>query len=112
VLARLNLTNGSTCVVVTRRNEDLIEAYTVNLYWISDDGRTTRYLLAFKDSYWWGCSLRVSRDGREVEVRADGELAARYSVDKREVVWVDGLPPPRVNWDQSGHVQELLLRVK
>lgn len=112
LLARLALTNGSTFVVMTRRNEDLIEAYTVRLYSIDAKGRTAQYLLAFEDSYWWGCSLRLSRDGREVEVRAEGRLEARYSFDKRSVIWEDHLPPQDGEWDQSGHVQKLLAAMK
>ena len=112
VLARLTLTNGSTFAVVARRNDNLIEAYTVNLYRLDTNGVTVRYLLGFEDSYWWGCVLRLSANQREIEVRADGQPTARYSLDDVLVTWVDGLPPPRGWTDNSGHVEKMLTALK
>jgi hypothetical protein len=112
MLARLSTTNGSTFVVMACRNESCIEAYTVHLYRVDADGRTAKYLLAFEDSYWWGCSLHLSADGRGVEVRAGGQLAGRYSFDKGSMIWVDHLAPQDGEWDQSGHIQKLLSAMK
>lgn len=111
VLARLTITNGLTFVVVAHRNESAIEAYTVHLYRVNDDGRTAKYLLAFEDSYWWRCSLHLSHDGREVEVSWAGQLAARYSFDKESVIWADHVAPQHGELDQSGRVQQLLAEV-
>jgi hypothetical protein len=112
VLAQLTTTNGPTFVVVAHRNESAIEAYTVHLYRINDDGRTAKYLVAFEDSYWWDCSLHLSHDGREVEVSWAGQLAARYSFDKQSVIWADHVAPQDGEWDQSGRVQKLVATMK
>jgi|SRR5215471_11727119 len=112
VLTRLTLTNGATFAVVARRNDNIIEAYTVNLYRIDADGTTTWYLLGFKDSYWWKCSLRLSADRQVIQVRADGQAVARYSFDRGFVTWIDGLPAQSGWQDNSGHVQKLLAALK
>ena len=112
VLAQLTFTNGPTFAVVARRNDNLVEAYTVKLYRLDANGLTTQYLLGFEDSYWWACSLRLSGNRRDIEVRADGASAARYSLDKGFVTWVDGLPPQEGGTDNSGHIQKLLAELK
>jgi len=78
LLAHLSFTNGPEFFVIGHRNESAGEPYTVNLYKVETDWQTSRYLMAFEDSYWWGCSINSNTTSGEIEIRADGEVAARY----------------------------------
>jgi len=78
LLAHLSLTNGPEFFVIGHRNESTAEPYMVNLYRVETDRRTFQYSMAFEDSFWWGCSIRSNTVSGEIEIRADGGVAARY----------------------------------
>jgi len=86
VLAHLSLKGGTEFFAVGHRTEFLTEPYEVTLYKVEPDRSTSLYYLAFEDSYWWNCSIRSNELSREIEVRADGGVVARYLPGKNLVI--------------------------
>jgi hypothetical protein len=46
--------------------------------------------MAFEDSYWWSCSIKSNNASAEIEIRADGGVAARY-VPAKDLVMSESL---------------------
>ncbi|HSU57103.1 MAG TPA: hypothetical protein VLT36_23885 [Candidatus Dormibacteraeota bacterium] len=112
LLAHLSFTNGPEFFVIGHRNESAVEPYTINLYKVETDRRTSRYLMAFEDSYWWGCSIKSNTASGEIEIRAGGGVAARYLPGK-DLLMSESLkvaqPAHSVHF---GELQDLLKRSK
>ena len=90
LLAHLKAANGVEFFVVGQRNEELIKAWSVNLYRIDSDDVGYVYYLEHKSSYYWCCSLRENRDTGEIDIWADGQRGARYLPSRNEVMLLDG----------------------
>jgi len=108
LLSQLSLTNGSRFFVVAHRTENLIDAYEVTFYRVDQNGDTFAYYLAHEDSFWWGCTLRPAKDSREIEIGADGAMAARYLPDQDAVMLADKEDPYFGNKTDSYRLRRLL----
>ncbi|MBI3849269.1 MAG: hypothetical protein HY298_03105 [Verrucomicrobia bacterium] len=107
--SKLTLTNGQKFCVVAHRTGEVIDAYHVFLYRVEPSGDCYKFTLGDEDSFWWGCSLRPAKAGGEIEIRAFGQLVAKYVPSKDSVVCLDEKRPPENGRKTSSAVVEKLL---
>jgi len=86
LLATLSDSDGARFYVIAHRTDHLIDAYEVTLYRVTLGKDAWSYYLAFEDGFWWGCTLGWSKGRKELEIRANGTIAARYIPEKDEII--------------------------
>ena len=89
VLGSAPLTNGGRLFVVAHRTHDLVEAYEVTLYRVERSGEIFTYWMGYEESYWWACSIRPVDDFSVLQIRADGAVAALYTVPDHSLTFPD-----------------------
>lgn len=100
-LHKLTLSDGSRLILVQKRNNNLLEAYSSLLYRDYQDGRTEVTGLGYEDSYWWLANLHASADGKSIEIRAWGTVSGVYDPTSKVTSWpgqrfpsADAMPVP------------------
>jgi hypothetical protein len=113
LLSRMTLANGAQLFVVGHRTAHFIDAYEVTLYRVEANGDAFRYYLGHEESYWWACSIRPATSSGAIEIRADGQVVARYRPHEDVVLITDGHHPPQQATSIKGDsVRRLLSRAK
>src|SRR5439155_2453773 len=79
ILSYTNLTGGAKLYVVAHRTGHLTDAYEVCLYKVELQTNVSMCILGYKDSYWWGCSIRPNGSDK-LDIRALWSVAATYWV--------------------------------
>ena len=94
VLCALTLNDGSRLVLIQKRNDSLLDAYSSLLYRCYPDSRVEVTELGFEDSFWWLATLRTATNAKSIEIRACGTIEGIYDPASKVASWPSQKFPP------------------